>query len=90
MKTKNKRCLKVPLSMCRSMNEIKHGEHILYGGYYEHHFDGKDLLIDILKTDANRFYVRITDTTDDKYDEIDFNEFKRKYAQPTLFDFLDI
>ena len=87
---KKQRYLKVSASLCKPMSEFNRSEHIVYIGSYMETIKKNDYLIDIIQTENNNFYVRTIDVTDNKYDEIPFDEFKRKYTQPTLFDFLDI
>lgn len=86
---KKERQLKVPISLCRSINDIKSDETIIYHNFYNDIIDRNEYIIDIYKTDANNFYIDITDITNG-YTKIDFYEFKRKHSEPTLFDYLDI
>ena len=83
-----KRILKVPISDCYSMSQLS-GE-IATVNYYETMIDNVNYLIDIISTKDKRFYVRMTDITNNRYEEIDFDKFKMKYKQPTLFDLWNI
>lgn len=89
MKGKGKRYIKVPLDMCRPMNELNSSEHIEYIGFYSKEIDSHEYLIDIIQTASKKYFVSVTDVTDG-YDEIDLNVFKEKYGQPTLFDYFNI
>lgn len=84
------RTLKIPLQLCSSIKVFPKGKTIEKINYYIAHVGNIDYLIDIFGTTDKYFYVNITDVTDNKYEEVDFNEFKRKYMQPSLFDFFDI
>lgn len=87
---KGKRYIKVPLNLCRPMNELSSNEHLEYIGFYSKEIDSKEYLIDIKQTTSNNYYVQITDVTDGNYKPIDLDWFKDKYGQPSLFDFFDI
>ena len=83
------RPLKIPIEKCKDIKELTADKTIENSNFYVSKIDDKNYLIDIIKTSDMQFYVRITDITDG-YEEIDFNEFKKKYAQPSLFDFWNI
>ena len=85
-----KRYLKVPINMCKDIKEIDRTEKKVYVGFYSKVIDNKEILIDIIQTDSNNFYVRLIDVTGGKYEDIDFYEFKEKYSEPTLFDYFDL
>ena len=75
--------------MCKDIKYIGENEIITFYNFYKTTINNNDLIIDIYRTDINNYYVRITDITND-YKQINVNEFKQNYSQPTLFDFLDI
>lgn len=90
MKKTGKRYVKVPIGMCRPMNELTSKEHIEYVGFYSKEIESNTYLIDIIQTSTKNYFVEITDVTDNRYDKIDLNKFKEKYGQPTLFDYFDL
>ena len=75
--------------MCKDIKYIEENEIITFYNFYKTTINNNDFIIDIYRTDINNYYVRITDITND-YKQINVNEFKQNYSQPTLFDFLDI
>lgn len=85
----SKRNVKIPILLCKDIKYIGENETITFCNFYETTINNNDFIIDIYRTDINNYYVSITDITNG-YELIDFNEFKQKYSQPTLFDFLDI
>ena len=85
-----KRYLKVPISSCKDMNDIDVHEKKVYVGFYTKEIDSREILIDIIQTVNNSFYVKLTDVTDGRYDELDFNEFVKSHAEPTLFNYFDV
>lgn len=84
-KTKRKRNIKVPISYCKSLLELPDNEEIQTINFYSTIINGNEYLFDIISTKQKHFYISITDITNG-YSELDFNEFKNKYSQPTLFD----
>lgn len=89
-KPKRKRNIKVPISYCKSIRELPVNEEIQTINYYSSVLDGNEYIFDIISTKQKHFYVKVTNITNE-YVEIDFNEFKSKYSQPSLFDdFFDI
>jgi hypothetical protein len=89
-KKEKTRRIKIPLNYCYDYNEITIDENIEYINFYDTRINGHDYLIDIYKTTDNKFYIKIVDISDGNYKNVDFNEFKKKYAQPSLFDFFNI
>lgn len=89
-KKEKTRKINVPLNMCKDINEMLPCHEIDYMGFYETIIDDKLYIIDIYKTTDMKFFVRITNIDGDKYEVIDFNEFKKKHSQPNLFNFFDI
>lgn len=85
-----KRYIKVPVEMCKPISELTKNEHIIYNGFYEDNIKGVDYLIDIIQTSSNNYYVRLTDISDGKYEEVDFYKFKEENSEPNLFSFFDI
>ena len=88
-KKENKRRIQIPLDYCRDINELTKDKTISYIGFYEQNINGNTYIFDIIGTIDKQFYVRVTNTTNE-YVEIDFNKFKAKYCQPSLFSFFDI
>ncbi len=86
----SKRYIKVPIDACKPMSALTKNEHIVYNGFYEENIKGTDYLIDIIQTSLNNYYVKLTDISDGKYEEIDFEKFKEENSEPTLFSFFDI
>lgn len=89
-KKEKTRRIKVPLNFCYDYNDITTDEIIEYTNFYNTIINGHDYIIDIYRTTDNKFYVKIVDITNNNYKEIDFKEFKKKNAQPSLFDFFNI
>lgn len=89
-KKEKTRRIKIPLNYCYDYNEITIDDNIEYINFYDTKINGHDYLIDIYKTTDNKFYVKIVDISDGNYKNVDFNEFKKKNAQPSLFDFFNI
>lgn len=87
---KKNRITKVSISDCLSMDMLTSDSEIAMINFYEDIIDDVHYIIDIISTKNKKFYVRMTDVTDGKYEDVDFNEFKKKYAQPTLFDLWNI
>lgn len=88
-KKESKRKIKINISLCKDIKYIGENEIITFYNFYKTTINNNDFIIDIYRTDINNYYVRITDITND-YKQINVNEFKQNYSQPTLFDFLDI
>ena len=89
-KKERTRTLNVPMHLCKDINELT-SEHIVDTiNFYETVFNNKHYIFDIYKTTDMKFFIRITDVTDNAYNILDFNDFKKKYAQPNLFDYFDI
>lgn len=88
-KKESKRKIKINISLCKDIKYIGENEIITFYNFYKTTINNNDFIIDIYRTDINNYYVRIIDITND-YKQINFNEFKRNYSQPSLFDFLDI
>ena len=86
---KRTKTIDIPLTLCKDMKELTPNKSIESINFYKTNINDKEYLIDIIRTSNMNYYVRITDVTNG-YDEIDFNEFKKKYGQPSLFDFWDI
>lgn len=87
---KRKRPVLIPLRMCKDVKDITSDKHIEYINFYKTRIENNDYLIDIYKTSDMMFYVQMFNITDDNYEQVDFNEFKRKHMQPSLYDFFDI
>ena len=85
-----KRYIKIPIDVCKPIIELTKNEHIIYTGFYEQNIKGIDYLIDIVQTSINNYYVRLTDISDGKYEDVDFYKFKEENSEPTLFSFFDI
>lgn len=88
-KKESKRKIKINISLCKDIKYISENEIITFYNFYKTTINNNDFIVDIYRTDINNYYVRITDITND-YKQINVNEFKQNYSQPTLFDFLDI
>lgn len=89
-KSERTRKINVPLNMCKDISELMPCHEIDYTGFYETFIDNKYYIFDIYKTTDMKFFVSIVDVTDDGYELVNFCDFKKKYAQPNLFDFFDI
>lgn len=83
-----KRVKKIPIECCKSINEIN--GLITCINSYTMNIQNQNIFIDLYECDEKYYFVRLIDITDDKYEEIDFDKFKQKYSQPTLFDFFEI
>lgn len=90
IKKEKKRRIKVPLNYCYDYNDITTDEIIEYTNFYDTKINGHNCIIDMYKTTDNKFYVKIIDISNNDYKEVDFKEFKKKNAQPSLFDFFNI
>lgn len=86
-KKKGKRVKKIPIECCKSIKEMDNI--IICVNSYTKEIDGKKYFIDLYECEGKKYFVRLTDITDG-YNEIDFDSFKDKYCQPTLFDYFEI
>lgn len=82
---KKKRKIKVPLSQCNGFDKLKLAGDIESINFYETNKHGRNLLIDIFVTKDKKYFCRIFDITEG-YIELDFYEYKKTHANPTLFD----
>lgn len=90
-KKKNKqRQIKIPIEFCKDIKELTPDKSIDSINYYTTKINDKEYIIDIIKTSDMKFFIKITDISNNDYKEIDFYEFKKNYVQPSLFDFFDI
>ena len=89
-KKEKTRRVKIPLNYCYDYNKITIDDNIAYMNFYETRINGHDYIIDIYKTTENKFYIKMVDISDGNYKNVDFNKFKKKNMQPSLFDFFNI
>lgn len=83
---KKKRKIKIPISYCKDMNELsKQHKTIKSVNYYQTKIEQREYLFDIIETIDKQYYIHIVDITSG-YEDLDFNKFKARYSQPTLFD----
>lgn len=85
-KNKKKRKIKVPLNYCFDYNDITLNDNIENINFYETTFNRRRYIVDMYKTMNKKYFVKLVDITDGIYEDINFNEFKKKYMQPNLFD----
>lgn len=89
-KKKKQRPIKIPIEFCKDIRELTQDRSIDSINYYTTKINDKEYIIDIIKTSDMKFFIKITDISNNDYNEIDFYEFKKNYVQPSLFDFFDI
>lgn len=89
-KKEKTRRINVPLNYCNDYNDLTLNDNIEYTNFYSTRINGHDYIIDIYKTTENKFFIKMTDITNEHYKNIDFNEFKKNNMQPSLFDFFNI